>query len=107
MTRVEKYRAYRKEILNSFYVEKNDSKKEKSSELVSKIALTRDDSSKMSYKEVLDAYKIYDNQDEKQVEKQQMSEYQKRHLKFVFICVGIIIILLVALILVGIKLFGG
>lgn len=107
MTRVEKYRAYRKEILNSFYVEKKETKKVKSAEIASKITINRDAINDVSYDEVLEAYdELYD---EKQIQnkKHHLNQYQKRQISFIIICVSIIILLLVAFIIVGILAFGG
>ena len=107
MTRVEKYRLYRKEILNSFYTDDKETSKKKSAEFVSKKTLNRD-VSKMSYDDVLEAYKIYDDGTEVvQKEQKRLNEYQKRHIIFVSVCIGLITLLLTGLILVGIKLFGG
>lgn len=106
MTRVEKYRLYRKEILNSFYVDEKETKKKKSSELVSKITVNRDATNNISYDEVLEAYEIYDKNDI-QNKKHRLNAYQKKQISFIIISVSIIILLLAALIIVGIFAFGG
>ena len=81
MTRVEKYREYRKQILNSFYNEKKNTTKEKSAELVSKATLNRDSNNSLSYDDVLEAYRIYDDSsDETKVEKKR--RLQKQYILF-------------------------
>ena len=102
MTRVEKYAEYRKEIQNSF---KDTSTKEKSASRVDKILKDNHGSSQtINYDDVMNAYEIYGNEED--------TPTKKHHISAKSIVVGIIygiIIagLVVALILVGIKAFGG
>lgn len=106
MTRVEKYREYRKEILNSFYTEKKNTTKEKSSELVSKVTLNRESGNSISYDDVLEAYRIYDDSST-ETKKEKKRRFEKQHRMFVLIGLGVIVALVVALVIIGINLFGG
>lgn len=106
MTRVEKYREYRREIVNSFYVEKKETKKSIISERVSSHTMNKDTGNTLSVDEVLEAYELYD--DKKEVkEKKHMSSAKKKELIFFLIGIGVAVILLTGLIIVGIHAFGG
>lgn len=106
MTRVEKYRKYRKEILASFYSSKEETKKSITSEKVSQATLNKDTANSMSVEQVLDAYKLYE--EEKPVEKKkQMNPTRKKELIFFLIGIAVVAILITALIIVGINAFGG
>lgn len=107
MTRVEKYREYRKEILNSFYDDEVVTTKKQSSDLVHQVTANRDTVNNMSYDEVLEAYRIYDQGEENTKRKKKISKSQRNYRTFLIICVSIIVVLIVALIIVGIKAFGG
>ena len=108
MTRVEKYREYRKEILNSFYNEKKNTKKEQSSELVSKATLNRDSNNSLSYDDVLEAYRIYDNDTlEEDNTRKKKAKLPKQYVIFLIGGISIAVLLVVALIVIGINLFGG
>ena len=107
MTRVEKYREYRKEILNSFYADDEITKKKIASKRVSNATLNTDTGNSLSYQEVLEAYdELYDEKKDEPVKKT-MSKAQKKQLLFVIIGILIVIALLVALIIIGINIFGG
>ena len=106
MTRVEKYREYRKEILNSFYSSKVETKKSLASDKVSSATLNKDTANSMSVEQVLEAYKIYD--DEQPVKtKKEMTPTKKKELAFFLIGIGVVAILITALVIVGVKAFGG
>jgi len=106
MTRVEKYREYRKEILNSFYFENKETKKSITSKKVSDATLNKDTTNSLSYEEVLEAYELYETES-KEVTKKKMSPAKKKELIFFIIGLGVIVILIVALVIVGIFAFGG
>lgn len=106
MTRVEKYREYRKEILNSFYHEKEESKKSIASSKVSQATFYKDTSNSLSVDEVLDAYSLYEKKEEN-VKKVSLNKSKKKELLFFVIMIGVVIILITALIIVGIFAFGG
>lgn len=102
MTRVEKYAEYRKEIQNSF---NNISTKEKSSSRVEKIIQeNRMTANNINYDDVMEAYEIYDKEDP--IEKKKR-EINKKQILFVMIYAIVILALVIALIFVGIKAFGG
>ena len=108
MTRVEKYREYRKEILNSFYNEKKNTTKEKSAELVSKATLNRDSNNSLSYDDVLEAYRIYDNDTlEEDNSRKKKNRLTRQYVIFLMGGIAVAILLVVALIVIGINLFGG
>ena len=106
MTRVEKYREYRKEILNSFYNEKKNTKKQQSSELVSKATLNRDSNNSLSYDDVLEAYRIYDDSST-ETKKEKTKRFKKQHRAFLFGGLAVILALAICLVIIGINLFGG
>ena len=106
MSRVEKYREYRKEILNSFYSTKKETKKDIASKRVSNATMNKDTGNSLSYEEVLEAYELYDENQPVQ-EKKHLSAAKKRQLIFLIVGILISIALLVALIIVGIQIFGG
>ena len=106
MTRVEKYREYRKEILNSFYNDKKVTKKSIASQRVSNATLNTDTGNSLSYDDVLEAYELYDEKVEVQ-EKKTLSKVQKKQLVFLIVGILIVLGLLAGLIIVGIKVFGG
>ena len=107
MTRVEKYREYRKEILNSFYVEKSDTKKTRASERVSEATLNKDTTNNLSVEEVLEAYELYEEKEEAVKKSKTLSNYDKKRILFFAVSISIAVILVVALIIVGIFAFGG
>jgi len=107
MTRVEKYREYRKEILNSFYVEKKDTKKTRASEKVSEATLNKDTTNNLSVEEVLEAYELYEEKEEAVKKNKTLSSYDKKRILFFAVSISIAVILVVALIIVGIFAFGG
>jgi len=107
MTRVEKYREYRKEILNSFYVEKKDTKKTRASEKVSEATLNKDTTNNLSVEEVLEAYELYEEKEEAVKMNKTLSSYDKKRILFFAVSISIAVILVVALIIVGIFAFGG
>ena len=107
MTRVEKYREYRKEILNSFYADKKVTKKKQSSDLVSRATLNQDATNSLSYDEVLEVYQIYDKGDDETKKKNRLSKAQKHYRIFIIVCLTIIALLASGMVIVGIKLFGG
>ena len=107
MTRVEKYREYRKEILNSFYVEKSDTKKTRASERVSEATLNKDTTNNLSVEEVLEAYELYEEKEEVSKKNNALSKNEKKRILFFAITISIAVILVVALIIVGIFAFGG
>lgn len=101
-TRVEKYAKYREEIQNSF----NDmTTKEKTSERVQKILNNTDSGRNIALSDVMEAYEIYD-QDDGENDKHKIS-VNKRKVLFTLFFLLIIIGLVVAMIIVGIKAFGG
>ena len=101
-TRVEKYAKYREEIQNSF---KDTSTFEKSSDRVKKIIRPSDTSHSISYDDVMSAFEIYDsNVDEK---KPKTLGLDKRQILFVTSCILVIIALSVALVFIGLRVFGG
>ena len=106
MTRVEKYREYRKEILNSFYHENKETKKSIASNKVSQATFYKDTSNSLSVDEVLDAYSLYEAKEEK-AKKTTLNKSKKKELLFFVITIGVAIILITALIIVGIYAFGG
>lgn len=106
MTRVEKYREYRKEILNSFYFDKKETKKSIVSTKVSQATLNKDTANNLTVDEVMEAYELYDENTET-VQKKKMSNVQKKELLFFIIGAVVIIVLIVGLIIVGINAFGG
>ena len=106
MTRVEKYREYRKEILNSFYFDKKETKKSIVSTKVSQATLNKDTANNLTVDEVMEAYELYDENTEK-VQKKKMNNVQKKELLFFIIGAAVIIGLIVGLIIVGINAFGG
>ena len=106
MTRVEKYREYRREIIASFYVEKKETKKSIASDRVSSATMNGQTGNSLSVDEVLEAYELYD--DKKEVkEKKKLSTAKKKELIFFLIGIGVAVILLTSLIIVGIFAFGG
>ncbi len=106
MTRVEKYREYRKEILNSFYFDKKETKKSIISNKVSQATLNKDTANNLSVDEVMEAYELYDETHEVTTKKK-LNNVQKKELLF-FIIGGVVIIgLIIGLIIVGINIFGG
>lgn len=106
MTRVEKYREYRKEILNSFYFDKKETKKSIVSTKVSQATLNKDTANNLTVDEVMEAYELYDENTET-VQKKKMNNVQKKELLFFIIGAVVIIGLIVGLIIVGINAFGG
>lgn len=106
MTRVEKYREYRKEILNSFYFDKKETKKSIVSTKVSQATLNKDTANNLTVDEVMEAYELYDENTET-VQKKKMNNVQKKELIFFIIGAVVIIGLIVGLIIVGINAFGG
>ena len=107
MTRVEKYREYRKEILNSFYVEKSDSNKTRVSEKVSEATLNKDTTNNLSVEEVLEAYELYEQKEDVSKKNNSLSKNDKKRILFFAITIFIAVVLVVALIIVGIFAFGG
>lgn len=102
MTRVEKYAEYRKEIEKSF---RNVTTKEQSASMVDKIIQENHmTSNNINYDDVMEAYEIYDHDENEEKKKSQIN---KRNVLFGMIYAIIIIALLAALIIVGIKAFGG
>lgn len=102
MTRVEKYAEYRKEIQNSF---RDVTTKEKSASRVDKIIQeNRMTSNGMNYDDVMEAFGIYDTDDHEQKKK---SRINKKQIVSAIIYAIIILVLVGALIIVGIKAFGG
>ncbi len=106
MTRVEKYREYRREILNSFYVDKKETKISITSNKVSSATMNKDTGNTLSVDEVLEAYELYDDKKET-IEKKKLSTEKKKELLFFLIGIGVAVILLTSLIIVGILAFGG
>lgn len=106
MTRVEKYREYRKEILNSFYSTKKETKKDITSKRVSSATMNKDTGNSLSVDEVLEAYELYETS-EPADKKKHLSVAQKRQLMLLIIGVLISIGIIVALIIIGIQIFGG
>lgn len=106
MTRVEKYREYRREILNSFYVDKKGTKISITSNKVSSATMNKDTGNTLSVDEVLEAYELYDDKKET-IEKKKLSTEKKKELLFFLIGIGVAVILLTSLIIVGIFAFGG
>ena len=106
MTRVEKYREYRKEILNSFYFDNKETKKSITSKKVSEHTLNKDTANNLSVEEVLEAYDLYDDKQEVS-KKQHLSMAKRKELIFFLIGISIVVILIVALVIVGIFAFGG
>lgn len=104
MTRVEKFREYRKEILNSFYFDNKKTKKSIASSKVSNATLNKDTAYDLSVDEVMEAYEVYDEKQESS-KKKNLSSYEKKRLLFIIIGVGIAVLLLTALIIVGIFAF--
>ena len=106
MTRVEKYREYRREILNSFYVDKKETKMSITSSKVSSATMNKDTGNTLSVDEVLEAYELYDDKKET-IEKKKLSTEKKKELLFFLIGIGVAVILLTSLIIVGILAVGG
>lgn len=106
MTRVEKYREYRKEILNSFYYDKKETKKSIVSNKVSQATLNKDTANNLTVEEVMEAYELYDN-NEDVVQKKKKNNINKKELIFFIVCIVVIIGLIIGLIIVGINVFGG
>lgn len=105
MTRVEKYREYRKEILNSFYFKEKETKKSLTSKRVSEATLNKDTANSLSVEEVLDAYQLYEEKDNVQ-KKKQLSHFQKKQLILLLIGIILIIAIIIALIVIGINIWG-
>lgn len=106
MTRVEKYREYRKEILNSFYYEKKETKKSIVSSRVSQATLNKDTANNLTVEEVMEAYELYD--ESKPTEKKRtINNSQKKELLFFIVGIVVIIALIIGLVFVGINIFGG
>ena len=105
MTRVEKYREYRKEILNSFYFEEKETKKSLTSKRVSEATLNKDTSNSLSVEEILDAYQLYEEKETVQ-KKKQLSHFQKKQLILLLIGIILIIAIIIALIVIGINIWG-
>lgn len=105
MTRVEKYREYRKEILNSFYFEKEDTKKARASKKVSDATLNKDTAYDLSVDEVMEAYELYEDKEESTKKKHILTTYEKKQLLFLIGGIVLAVLLLVALIIVGIFAF--
>ena len=104
MTRVEKYREYRKEILNSFYFEKEDTKKARASKKVSDATLNKDTAYDLSVDEVMEAYTLYEEKEET-TKKKHLTAYEKKQLWFLIGGIALAVVLLTALIIVGIFAF--
>lgn len=104
MTRVEKYREYRKEILNSFYFDNKETKKSIASSKVSNATLNKDTAYDLSVDEVMEAYELYDEKQEAN-KKKNLSSYEKKRLLFIIIGAGVVTLLAAALIIVGIFAF--
>ena len=107
MTRVEKYREYRKEILNSFYFDKKESKKSITSSKVSSATMNTDTGNSLSYEDVLNAYEIYEEEHPSKPTKRKMNAFEKKQLIFILVGSGVALLLIVALFIVGIYAFGG
>ena len=106
MTRVEKYRKYREEIEHFCFDEQEKTKKEQSSELVDEILKDEKRTTKsFAYDELMEIHKVY--VDEPEETKKKLTSAKKKQILFVIICSVVIIGLLIGLILVGIKAFGG
>ena len=106
MTRVEKYREYRKEILNSFYFDNKETKKSIASDKVSKATYNKNTTNNLSVDEVMEAYQLYDETHEAP-QKKKLDNIRKKEI--IFFALGIIVVLgiIAALIVVGINAFGG
>lgn len=104
MTRVEKYREYRKEILNSFYHDEKETKKSIASKKVSKATINKDTTNSLSVDEVMEAYELYDDKEQIKTKKK-LSSHQKKEIYFFVGGIVVIIILVVALIIIGINIF--
>ena len=94
----------KQEILNSFYVDKKETKKSLTSKKVSEATYNKDSTNPLSVDEVLEAYKIYDEGNEV-TKKQKMSSLQKKELLFFLLGALIIAILLTAVIVIGVLIF--
>lgn len=102
MNRVEKYAKYREEIQNSFA---DVTTKEKSSDRVKQILRETGTSNSISYDDVMGAYEIYDSNPSET--KHKVIKLEKHQIIFLCSCLVVIIALAIALIIVGIKVFGG
>ena len=107
MTRTEKYKKYREEIKHSFFVEKEKTNKELTSDYVEEI-LTKEgrNTEQLSVDEIIKAHQLYDQEHEVE-SKKKLNSIKKKQILFVIISAVVILGLLTGLIIVGIKLFGG
>ncbi len=107
MTRTEKYKKYRDEIEHTTFDDEEKSKKEQSAEMVDEILKKENrGTNNLSFNELKEIHDIY-VEPEPVEKKKKINPIKKKQILFVIICSVVIIGLLIGLILVGIKLFGG
>ena len=102
MTRVEKYRRYREEISNMKF--ENFTQKKEASGQVEKIRNT-DFESKLNYDEVMEIHEVYEENDEK-VKKTKFMPLTKYEIVYSLIAILLFVIILLALIFTGRKIWG-
>ena len=100
MTRVEKYRTYREEIANMKI--ENFSSKKVTSQKIERIRIDND-SAKLGYDEVLNAFDIYDT-DAKKVKTKYRVHLRKAQIVYLVVATVVIVGLLIGVIITGTKL---
>lgn len=97
MTRVEKYRSYREEIANMKI--ENFSSKKAVSEKIERIC-NNNESSKLNYEEVLNAFDVYDT-DGEPVKRKRKIRLRKSQIIYIAVATIVVAALLVGVILTG------
>ena len=101
MTRVEKYRNYRNEIANKNF--ETFSKKKETAKQIEKISVNNSEK-KLNYDQVMDVYETF-GEGEKKLKKRQLIHLTKYEIFYFLIAIILILIMISALIVVGIKLW--
>lgn len=111
-TRIEKYRKYREEIqaMSGDEVTTKVKTSQRAQQFLDekdkkKLSEMNSSTISISYKEIMDAYDIYEK--EHPEEKNMLELQEKRRKVFLIVGVSLIIALLIALVIVGIIVFGG
>lgn len=107
-SRVEKYKQYRDEIQNSFS-EVDETKAKKSSDYVSRLFGEQEqlnkNTSSISFNELMNAFDIYDNGEEKYVSP--LANHAKKKKRYIIFAISVCLLLLIMTIILGIFTFVG
>lgn len=104
MSRVEKFKEYRQEIMN-LPDDQVVTKKQKSSERVEKIISKKESSRVLQFDDVLEGLDIY--QVPEHLQERHLSIYKRKLIFFYCVMFLVIIALVVGLVLTGLEAFGG